>query len=626
MRHVDSPNVRSDLTTHVKRLVLVVLGVLVASCSSSNDIPTPTAPVLGNDATLSSLSISGAALDPAFSSSITDYSANVAHDPDNIDVSATTSDDNASVAVNGGSDTNVALVVGENTISILVTAEDSTTTRNYTVIVTRAVSGKANLYQLQLTDARMVPYFEPGTFDYSATVQFFTAHTQVEAWTSDTNATITVNGSVVASGSPSDPIALSEGSNTVLVRVTAEDGASTQTYAVTVVRPSASLFVGKAYIKAPDLLEADHFGSGVALSGDGSTLAVGSTESWLDYNCGEDVWARAQPLYVYARDSGGDWTEQPPVLLNSSPLAALEFELSADGSRMALIRRSSDDELFVLDRMSDGQWSEQPLEINDPPPASGTGLTDVTLSEAGDTLAVGMETPGESETGAYVRIGWVVIFTRDSEGAWTQQASIREPDADLESDFANVIALSGDGAMLAVGAAGSSVYVFTRDSNDTWAEQAQISASYLYHREAWSFGDVIALSSDGFTLAAREYYNGTVYMYTRESNDVWIERQRLRPVTGTLLGGALVLSADGSTLAAGQFIYDQNGDGDWVLAAQANPWTGDPGYLAFDVSLSADGTTLVLGAPGDSTGTTGVNGVDSGTYVCNSGAAYLFER
>lgn len=627
MKHVDERQIRhtSIIGTLAGRLALLFLACLVASCSGSSHTPVPTIPVLGNDASLASLSVTGFDLEPSFNSSVTEYAARVPNSADNVTVSAAVSDGSASLTVNGGSDPSVPLVIGENTIRILVTAEDDTTTRIYTIIVTRAASDNADLSRLQLADTRMVPYFDSGISDYLATVEFSTAYTQVEAWTSDTNATITVNGSAVASGLSSDPIALLEGSNTILVRVTAEDGASTQTYTVTVVRPSASVFIGKAYIKGPDLSEADYFGSGVALSGDGSTLAVGSTVSWLDNSCGEGVFARAQPIRVYTRDSGGDWSAQPPV-----PLSAYDFELSADGSRMALITVKVDGELLILSRENDGQWTAQKLDIDVPQSASLFFLTDVALSGDGATLAVSVQIPD-----GYEHIGRVVVFSLDSEGEWSQQASIHESGTHLTDIFGEVIALSGDGATLAVGAPDASVYIFTRDSSDTWIKQAQLSASYLYHSEQWSFGQVIALSSDGSTLAVSEYYNSTVYMYTRASDDVWIERQRLIPPRWPWGGYAwdnddknasLALSADGSTLAAGPSVFDQNGVGTWVLSAQAHPWTGDPGYFALDASLSADGTILVLGAPGDSTGAIGVNGVDPGIYVCNSGAAYLFER
>ena len=90
------------------------------------------------DASLSSLSVSGATLDPAFSPEVTSYTATVPNSTDSVVVSATTSNVNANFTINGGTNATVALVVGFNSISIVVTAANGTTTRTYTIVVTRA--------------------------------------------------------------------------------------------------------------------------------------------------------------------------------------------------------------------------------------------------------------------------------------------------------------------------------------------------------------------------------------------------------------------------------------------------------------------------------------------------------
>ncbi|NIO42211.1 MAG: hypothetical protein GTO41_19895, partial [Burkholderiales bacterium] len=71
---------------------------------------------------------------------------------------------------------------------------------------------------------------------YTATVDFAVASTTVTPTTADANATVTVNGIAVASGSPSGQIILAQGENVITVNVTAEDGVTTQSYTVTVTR------------------------------------------------------------------------------------------------------------------------------------------------------------------------------------------------------------------------------------------------------------------------------------------------------------------------------------------------------------------------------------------------------
>ena len=92
------------------------------------------------DASLSSLSVSGATLDPAFSPSVTSYTATVPFSTNSVDVSATTSDSNASFTINGSnsSPATIPLAVGDNTVSIRVTTEGGSTTDTYTIVVTRA--------------------------------------------------------------------------------------------------------------------------------------------------------------------------------------------------------------------------------------------------------------------------------------------------------------------------------------------------------------------------------------------------------------------------------------------------------------------------------------------------------
>ncbi len=120
-------------------IVLVAWSILIAACGGGGgSTPSPPMPPpLSSDASLSSLSLTGGTLDPAFSPAVTDYTATVSQSSSSIDVSATANDGNASFTINGSNNTTVALAVGDNTITIVVTAEDGATSQTYTVVVTR---------------------------------------------------------------------------------------------------------------------------------------------------------------------------------------------------------------------------------------------------------------------------------------------------------------------------------------------------------------------------------------------------------------------------------------------------------------------------------------------------------
>ena len=80
------------------------------------------------------------------------YSATVAHDVTEITVNVRPSDPNARVTVNGGDpSTPVQLAVGENTVVVVVTAQDARYTRTYTVTVTRAAASEPQRAPAALT-------------------------------------------------------------------------------------------------------------------------------------------------------------------------------------------------------------------------------------------------------------------------------------------------------------------------------------------------------------------------------------------------------------------------------------------------------------------------------------------
>ena len=98
---------------------------------------------LSADATLSNLVLSPGTLSPPFASNTTSYTAALSNSTASIRVTPTAAQANATITVNGTSVTSgsssgsIALNVGANTITTIVTAQDGVTTQAYTVTVTR---------------------------------------------------------------------------------------------------------------------------------------------------------------------------------------------------------------------------------------------------------------------------------------------------------------------------------------------------------------------------------------------------------------------------------------------------------------------------------------------------------
>ncbi len=173
------------------------------------------------------------------------YTASVGNATASLTVTAAAADPTATVKVNGTTVSSgtasgpIALAAGATTtINILVTAQNGTTTRTYSIMVTRAPPNVADLSNLVANSGTLTPVFASGTTSYAATVTNATTSMTVTPTAIDPKATIKVNGSAVTSGKASGPITLgAEGTATVInAIVTSQDGTVTKTYSITVTR------------------------------------------------------------------------------------------------------------------------------------------------------------------------------------------------------------------------------------------------------------------------------------------------------------------------------------------------------------------------------------------------------
>lgn len=114
------------LSKHLLAFVMVCCMVLGLSLSVG-------ATSVSSDAGIKSMAVSPGALEPAFSTDVTEYTATVANDVDKILVGAEANDPSAKIVITG----NAGLQVGENTVYINVTAADGQTSKRYTIIVTK---------------------------------------------------------------------------------------------------------------------------------------------------------------------------------------------------------------------------------------------------------------------------------------------------------------------------------------------------------------------------------------------------------------------------------------------------------------------------------------------------------
>jgi hypothetical protein len=604
-------------------IVLVAWAILIAACGGGGGGGGSTPP-LGTDASLSSLSVTGATLDPAFSPAVTNYTATVPFGSSSVDVSATTNDANASFTINGSTNATVALAVGDNTISIVVTAENGTTTRTYTIVVTRRLTLAQEAYiKASNTDA----------------IDFFSRN-----------------------------VALSDDGNTLAVSADLEDSAATgvsgdqadnsadiagAVYVFT--RDSGGVWTQQAYVKASNTDAFDRFGWSVALSGDGNTLAVGavsesSAATGVNGDQADNNATFAGAVYVFTRDTGGVWTQQAYVKASNTNAGddfGYSVALSADGNTLAVgaifegsaATGVNGDQTnnnagfagagYVFTRGSGGVWTQQAYVK-----ASNTDVDDrfgwsMTLSGDGNMLAVGAD--GESSAAIGVNgdqadnsasfAGAVYVFTRDTGGVWTQQAYVKASNTDAGDDFGQSVALSGDGNTLAVGALDESsaatgvngdqadnseqfagaVYVFTRDTGGVWTQQAYVKASTTDALD--TFGESVALSDDGNTLAV-----------TASGED------------GAATGVNGDQADNNASFAGAAYVVTRNSGGVWTQQAYVKASNTDAtDRFGRSVALSGDGITLAVGARQERSAATGVNGDQTDNSAFGAGAVYVFR-
>ena len=174
------------------------------------------------NADLASLGVTGYTISPSFDKDTITYNVTVPSDIDKATITAELADDRGSLTGDGEQD----LDYGENSFPVIVTAEDGTTTKTYTVNITREKKTIATLSDLKV-DGTSVPGFDPDTYEYNLpAVANDKASVNITYDTTDNDATVTGNGTRD----------LSVGDNALEVVVTAQDGTTKKTYTINIRR------------------------------------------------------------------------------------------------------------------------------------------------------------------------------------------------------------------------------------------------------------------------------------------------------------------------------------------------------------------------------------------------------
>ena len=164
-----------------------------------------------------------------FRSGITSYTVTVPADTESVEVYAEAQDSNATVTGTG----TVSLQEGENTINVVVTAEDGTT-KTYTIIITREAAENTEenteiiegegLASLNIQNIELSPKFETNVYEYTAKYIGEVTTLQIEANPTNEEYQVEIVGNED----------LKEGENLITILVSDSDGNNVATYQITV--------------------------------------------------------------------------------------------------------------------------------------------------------------------------------------------------------------------------------------------------------------------------------------------------------------------------------------------------------------------------------------------------------
>ncbi|WP_108124278.1 FG-GAP repeat protein [Saccharospirillum mangrovi] len=426
---------------------------------------------------------------------------------------------------------------------------------------------------------------------------------------------------------------------------------------------SIGYFKGFKGLPEDNEAQLEFFGNAIALSEDGTTLAVGADftdtiklEEAEEASRVED----AGTVFIYRQNANGEWQQDQQlhaVLPNEADNFGHSLSLSADGQTLAV-----------------GAY----FESND--------QTGVTMNP--ESAELKYNNPEESTTDS----GAVYLFTRnnaDTAAPWHATAYIKDEAPQQFKLFGQSVSLNADGTALAVGAPWDTlvleegnVHLYQLDDSaaegesPTWQfiQTLQVGADTAQHD---GFGYTVSLDANGTWLAVGTYGEasdtGAVYLFNRteEVDNPWQFRKRLQASNAgerDSFGSALSLSADGNTLAVGALFEDGNaigilqgesqptpqndnadtsesedsgavylftrtgGTSTWQQQAYLKAPNRDAGdHFGTSVSLNRDGSQLIVGAPYEDSLATGLEGetgndTEAANNYAGAGAAYYYRR
>jgi len=392
-------------------------------------------------------------------------------------------------------------------------------------------------------------------------------------------------------------------------------------------------------IEAPLPEENAYFGTKLALSGDGKTLAVGAPSENGGYPDGDIHEPSAGMVFLYAQENGV-WNLQR--ILKAPVIEAWvnfgeTIGLSDDGSVLAvgetgftLWERTG--AVYVYERNGDS-WETGDLNptavFSAPENETGLGGSGLAISADGNSVAAGAPRFFDAQQG---HDGAVYLYQRSANG-WEQTHTVYGEGS--TAGIGGSLAFSSSGQYLAIKGGAAGVLIRNTDTGEMDLIPPPIAdtVGFGYQLALSGSGDIVAVSSP-----SEDDRVGAVYVFERYGND-WQQQARLKASHASVsnFGTGLSLSADGKVLAAstpwasspagypGQaFIFKSSNAGWAEIVRLSGVDSGPDDAFGYSVALSADGNTMVSPAVGERVDLPADNESEQQESIPNAGVVYIY--
>lgn len=409
-----------------------------------------------------------------------------------------------------------------------------------------------------------------------------------------------------------------------------------------------------AYLKPSNLDAGDYFSFDIATNADGSVVAVSSifedsNATTINGDKANNSARSTGAVYIFS-NSSGNWEEQAyikPSNAEAGDLFGYSIALSANGDTLVvgargessngvgdLATQKANNDMFgagavyVFDNVG-GVWSETAYLKAENVSSSDEFGGDVSISAAGDLIAVGVPNEDSSARGIdgpkdELRSNSGAVYIYEKAGStWVAKNYIKASNASNGDKFGGKISLSADGKYLAVSAKdedSDSAGVTSPTSASAFTSNA--GAAYVFHNDS-----VVGWQQQAFikSIAPDAQDRFGLGLALNDAGDTLVVGSPPEDSLATGLDGDATDNSSTSSIGAA-YLYRRSGT-TWSFENYIKPPFSKSGeVMSFGNGIAIDGLgrSVLVGAASDAGAVQGINPDRNNFEANHSGAVFLY--